>query len=230
MCDFAKLENRIGYEFKDKELLKTAMTHSSYASEHNMPYELNNERLEFIGDGYLDAVVGNKLYDIMSTAHEGTLSRDRADVVNETSLADVAREIGLGDFLLLGKGELANGGRDKNSILADAFEAMLGAAIQDGGYDVCEGIVLRLFAKKIDLAVDGKLNSDYKSRLQELLQEKYKSVKIQYNLVSESGPDHDKLFCVNVEVDGKVLGKGEGKSKAKAEQAAACDVLSKGDL
>lgn len=230
MNNISELENRIGYSFRDRDLANRALTHSSYASEHGLSYELNNERLEFIGDGYLDAIIGSKLYEIMSTSHEGTLSRNRADVVREESLADIARNINLGDYLLLGKGEEAHGGRNKNSILADAFEALIGAVITDGGFGKGEEMVLRLFENKIDLAVKGKLNKDYKTRLQEKLQEKYRNVKITYALVSESGPDHDKTFNIQVVFDGKVLGQGSGKSKAKAEQAAACDVLSKGEI
>lgn len=230
MHNFSELENRIGYSFKNKELIKVALTHSSYASEHGLSYELNNERLEFIGDGYLDAIIGNRLYEIMSSSHEGMLSRNRADVVREESLADIARYIKLGDYLYLGKGEESHGGRNKNSILADAFEALIGAVISDGGFIKGEELVLRLFENKIDLAVKGKLNKDYKSKLQEKLQEKYRSVKIEYSLVGESGPDHDKTFNVQVAVDGKILGTGSGKSKAKAEQAAACEVLSKGEV
>lgn len=224
------LENRINYSFKDKDLLKTALTHSSYASEHGISYEMNNERLEFIGDGYLDAIVGSWLFDIMKTSHEGTLSRDRADVVREESLADVARTICLGDYIMLGHGEETNGGREKDSILSDAFEALLGAIYVDGGFEPLKTVVYELFKNKVQQAVDGKLNKDFKSRLQEYLQEKYKAVRIKYILTSESGPDHDKTFNVNVELDGKVLGSGSGKSKAKAEQAAACDVLSKGEI
>lgn len=224
------LENRINYSFKDKDLLKIALTHSSYASEHGISYEMNNERLEFIGDGYLDAIVGSWLFDIMKTSHEGTLSRDRADVVREESLADVARTICLGDYIMLGHGEETNGGREKDSILSDAFEALLGAIYVDGGFEPLKTVVYELFKNKVQQAVDGKLNKDFKSRLQEYLQEKYKAVSIKYVLTSESGPDHDKTFNVNIELDGKVLGSGSGKSKAKAEQAAACDVLSKGEI
>lgn len=230
MINVTALEKNIGYTFKDRDLFKEALTHSSYASEHGIPYEQNNERLEFIGDGYLDAIVGKKFYDLMSEAHEGVLSRNRADVVMEKSLADVARKINLGDALLLGNGEESNGGRNKDSILSDAFEALLGAVILDGGFNECERIVLNLFKDKIEMAVEGKLNMDYKSRLQEKIQEKYKSVKIKYIPVSESGPDHDKTFTVRVEFNGRVLGEGSGKSKSKAEQAAARDVLSKGEI
>ena len=224
------LEKRINYFFRDKKLLETALTHSSYASEHGISYEMNNERLEFIGDGYLDAIIGNWLFDIMKESHEGTLSRDRADVVREESLADVARGIGLGEFILLGRGEESNGGRDKDSILSDAFEAVLGAIIVDSGFNSLKSVIYQLFENKVEQAVEGKLNKDYKSRLQEQLQEKYKTVRIKYVLTSESGPDHNKTFNVNVELDGKVLGSGSGKSKSKAEQAAACDVLSKGEI
>jgi len=230
MSDLKDLEKLIGYEFKNPDLLVTALTHSSYASEHSLRYERNNERLEFIGDAYLDAVVGNRLFDILNEAHEGMLSRNRADVVCESSLADVARKMGLGEFIFLGKGENANGGRDKDSILADAFEALLGAVIIDGGFDEGKRIVLELFEDKIQLAVEGKLNSDYKTRLQEMIQEKNHNTKIYYVLYGSSGPDHDKTFTVNVVVNDRVLGTGEGKSKAKAEQAAAQDAISKGEL
>ena len=229
MQSLDELEKVIGYRFRNRDLLITALTHSSYASEHGLSYEMNNERLEFIGDAYLDAVVGNRIFDIMKDAHEGVLSRYRADVVREDSLADTARKVRLGEYLRLGKGEEANGGRDKDSILADAFEAVLGATIIDGGFGEGSRMALDLFAEKIELAVAGKLDRDYKSRLQEALQEKYRSVKISYVPVSESGPDHDKTFSVRVEVDGRVLAEGTGKSKAKAEQAAACEVLTKGE-
>ena len=230
MSNIELLENRIDYKFKDRDLLKQALTHSSYASENGIKYENNNERLEFIGDGFIDAIVGNKLFELKSSAHEGELSRDRADVVCESSLADIAREINLGDYILLGKGESGNGGKDKDSILSDAFEALIGAVISDSGYEAGEKVVLALLNKKIKLALSGKLNKDFKSQLQEKLQEKYKSIKINYILKSESGPDHDKTFTVDISIFDKVIGTGSGKSKAKAEQAAAEDVLTKGEL
>ena len=213
IVDFQKIYDLIGYRFKNEELLKTALTHSSYASEHKLAYENNNERLEFIGDAFVDAVVGAKLFEIMGSAHEGVLSRCRADVVCENSLADTASEMGLGRFLYLGKGEETTGGRNKASILADAFEALVGAIIIDGGYEIGRDIILRLLKDRIVLGAQGKLNKDYKTRLQEKLQESDHSVKIEYRKVAESGPDHNKIFTIEVEINGKTAGRGSGQSK-----------------
>ena len=165
--DFEKLYRITGYRFRNEKLLKTALTHSSYASEHKLGYERNNERLEFIGDAYVDAVVGAKLFEIMGSAHEGSLSRCRADVVCEDSLAETASKMGLGEFLFLGKGEESSGGRSKASILADAFEALVGAIILDGGYEAGRDVILRLLDERLKLGAEGKLNKDYKTRLQE---------------------------------------------------------------
>lgn len=224
------LSDIIEYEFNNLDLLKRALTHSSYASEKGMSYDFNNERLEFIGDAYIDAVVGAKLFTIMSTAQEGILSRTRASVVCEESLADVARSINLGKYLYLGKGEDLSGGRNKDSILADALEALFGAIILDGGFEEGNRVILNLLESKIRLAVKGKHNKDFKTKLQEKTQEKYQAVKINYVLKSATGPDHDKMFTVDVVLGDKILGTGEGKSKAKAEQAAAKDALLKGEI
>lgn len=226
--DLEKLYGLIGYRFGNEKLLKTALTHSSYASEHKLGYERNNERLEFIGDAFVDAVVGAKLFEIMNSAHEGVLSRCRADVVCEDSLAGAASDMGLGEFLFLGKGEESSGGRSKASILADAFEALMGAIIVDGGYEAGRAAILRLLEDRIKLGAQGKLNKDYKTRLQEKLQEADHNVRIDYRKVAESGPDHNKTFTIEVEVNGRTAGRGTGQSKAKAEQAAAEDALSKG--
>lgn len=228
MKDKNKLLETIGYSFKNTELLTIALTHSSYASEHRLGYEFNNERLEFIGDAYVDAVVGARLFEIMDKAREGVLSRNRADVVCEESLAEAARNMGLGDYLSLGKGEDASGGRDKDSILADAFEALMGAIIMDGGYEAGRKVILEMLDAKIDLAVKGKLDKDFKTRLQEKLQEIDHKARIRYLIVDEEGPDHNKIFTVELAVNDKVIGRGRGRSKAKAEQAAAEDALSKG--
>ena len=230
MKDVKELLTRIGYEFNDEALLTNALTHSSYSSEHRMEYASNNERLEFIGDAFVDAAVGAELFRIMKDAPEGVLSKNRADVVREESLADTARGISLGDYIYMGKGEESTGGRDKDSILADAFEALIGAIIVDGGYDAGKDITLSLLSDKIELAVAGKLRHDYKTMLQEKLQEKNHEQKIKYNTVSESGPDHNKTFTVEVVIGSRRLGQGTGKSKAKAEQEAARDALSKGKI
>lgn len=226
--DIKDLQSRIGYEFTDESLLVNALTHSSYSSEHRMEYASNNERLEFIGDAYVDAAVGAELFRIMKDAPEGVLSKNRADVVREESLADAAREIGLGDYIYLGKGEESTGGRGKASILADSFEAVIGAVIIDGGYDAGKRVILSLLRGKIELAVAGKLHNDYKTMLQEKLQEKNRDMRIKYSTVSESGPDHDKTFTVEVTIGSRILGQGTGKSKSKAEQEAARNALSKG--
>ena len=222
MKDYSVLERNLGYSFQDKKLLAHALTHSSYASEHDLAYSENNERLEFIGDAYLDAIIGNKLYEVMPNQPEGVLSKTRANIVCERSLATIARNIGLGDFLFLGNGEEMYGGREKDSILADAVEAIIGAIIRESGYDCADRVVLKLFEENILLALQGKLYHDYKTALQEKLQERYKNVRIQYESVSESGPDHRKVFTVQVKVD------DSGHSKKAAEQEAARKVLMKG--
>ena len=227
---YEKLYKVIGYRFRNEKLLKTALTHSSYASEHKYGYERNNERLEFIGDAYVDAVVGAELFDIMETAHEGALSRCRADVVCEDSLAEAAAAMGLGGFLFLGRGEESSGGREKASILADAFEALVGAIILDGGYEAGKEVILRLLGDKIKLGAQGKLNRDFKTRLQEKLQEKDHNVKIEYRKVAESGPDHNKTFTIEVLINDDPAGRGTGQSKARAEQAAAEDALKSGEI
>ena len=227
-ADFEKLYKVTGYRFRNEKLLKTALTHSSYASEQKLGYERNNERLEFIGDAYVDAVVGAELFDIMGTAHEGMLSRCRADVVCEDSLAKAAADMGLGEFLYLGRGEESSGGRAKASILADAFEALVGAIILDGGFEEGKKVILRLLGESIKLGAEGKLNKDFKTRLQEKLQENDHNVRIEYRMVAESGPDHNKTFTIEVLINGKTAGTGTGQSKAKAEQAAAGDALAKG--
>ena len=218
-------EHKIKYTNKD--LIEQAFIHSSYVNEHKVSSG-NNERLEFIGDAYVDAVVGAKLFEMMGSAHEGALSRCRADVVCEDSLAGAAEEMRLGGFLFLGKGEESSGGRKKASILADAFEALMGAIILDGGYEAGSDAILRLLGQRIKLGAQGKLNKDFKTRLQEKLQEEHHNVRIEYRKVAESGPDHNKTFTIEVEVNGKAAGRGTGPSKAKAEQAAAEDALSKG--
>ena len=219
------LEERIGYTFQNQKLLETSLTHSSYVAEHDKPYWYNNERLEFLGDAYLDAIIGRKLFAMMPEDKEGVLSKTRADVVCERSLAEIARSMELGDHLRLGHGEEMGGGRKKDSILADATEALIGALLLDAGYEATEKIVLRLFRERIRKAVKGELYRDYKTVLQERIQAKYHSVTILYEIIEESGPDHDKQFVAQVSVHGEKLGTGSGRSKKEAEQNAAKAVL-----
>lgn len=211
------LEKNIGYTFKDKSLLKAAMTHSSYANENkgNIPY---NERLEFLGDAVLQLITSEKLFRESSHMAEGKMSKQRAALVCEDALAGYSAEIQLGQFLLLGKGEEASGGRNRPSILADAFEALIGAMFLDGGMDVAKKFVLR-FVDAAHLSLQ-----DYKTLLQEIIQ-KNPGERLSYVVSGEHGPDHDKSFEVQVHLNSNVIGKGTGKSKKQAEQAAAKEAL-----
>lgn len=212
------LETAIGYQFKNITLLQNALTHSSYANEHWHDSLKSNERLEFLGDSVLGMVVAQYLYRTFPDRLEGDLTRMRADMVCEGSLARIAQRIDLGKHLLLGNGEEQSGGRNRPSILADAVEAVLAACFLDGGMEAAEQFIKTFVLCNVP---SGKPhNLDYKTAFQELVQQK-KDQHITYNLVGESGPDHDKEFAVEVSVNGKVVGKGIGSSKKRAEQEAA---------
>ncbi|MGC2872813.1 ribonuclease III [Ihubacter sp. mB4P-1] len=216
--DFEKV---IQYTFQDKELLNKALTHSSFCREHAVETKNNNERLEFLGDAFLDAIIGVALYNRLSQMDEGKLTKTRALIVCEKSLAQVAVRLHIGDYLNMGKGEELSGGRHRDSIMADAVEAVIGAIYMDGGYDEAVRFVLREFAGTIEDAVEGKLFTDYKTQVQEALQKRGKKTVISYHLDKEIGPDHDKTFYVHLVCNGKTLGSGCGKSKKEAEQNAA---------
>lgn len=221
-----KLQSTIQYQFNDVKMLKQALTHSSYANESkkkNIPY---NERLEFLGDSVLGLVVSDYIFKKYMDLPEGELTKVRANVVCEPTLSSKAKEINLGKYLLLGKGEEITGGRERVSILADAYEALIGALYIDGGLDTAKEFILNSFYSTIEQAVKGKLFRDYKTHLQELLQSKYTD-KISYQVVKEEGPDHDKTFTVEVSLCNQVLGRGKGKSKKEAEQNAAEEALEK---
>jgi len=230
MPNTEKFENKLGYKFMDVELLNIALTHSSFSSESGLSYTDNYERLEYIGDAYLDAVIALKLFDEMPHVREGILSKTRANIVCEMSLANVAKSVDLGEYLNLGNGEEISGGRSKDSILADAIEAVIGAIMLDGGYEKAKEVILRLFDKNIKLAIENKLFSDYKTELQEIVQSMGHKPKIEYVIISEEGPDHMKEFKVSVNIDGVPKGIGIGNSKKSAEQNAAKDLLSKGEI
>ena len=212
------LEAAIGYKFHNITLLQQALTHSSYANERWHDGHKCNERLEFLGDAVLGMVVAEHLYKTFPDRLEGELTRMRADMVCETSLAAAADRVHLGDHLLLGNGEEQGGGRKRASILADAFESMLAASYLDGGMDAARGIIERFILTNVPVVK--MANQDYKTAFQEQVQKKRDQV-ITYELIGQSGPDHDKKFQVQLSVNGKIVGRGEGSSKKRAEQDAA---------
>lgn len=226
MNSFDALEKRIGYTFRDVEYLRLALTHSSYANETGVPshHLLCNERLEFLGDSVLSLITSDFLYGRFPRLPEGDLTRIRAALVCEEALASYARQIGLGEFLLLGKGERNSGGADKNAVIADAFEATLAAIYLDAG--AMDGMreVARFLLPFIGKAVEempniGGYHADSKSRLQEFVQKD--QGKLEYRLAHESGPDHNKTFVIEVHINSNPIAVGEGRSKKQAEQAAA---------
>lgn len=220
----SEFEVLLGYRFTDLRLLQIALIHSSFAFEQAEACR-NNERLEFLGDAVLDLVVGYILLKSFPEMNEGELTRFRAALVNETHLAKMARQIELGRFLYLGKGEEASSGRNKSSILSCGYEAVAGAIFEDGGYDSVTECVERFFLPSLMEKKEELLIADAKSRLQELLQEKYNEAP-HYRLDAEDGPSHQKLFTVAVVFREEVLGRGTAGSKKEAEQKAAAVALS----
>lgn len=219
------LQQELNYRFKDSKLLDGALTHSSYANEHKNGNIVYNERLEFLGDSVLNLAVSDYIYKKYSYFSEGNLTKIRATVVCESALALIAKRIKLGDYLLLGKGEEATGGRNRTSILADALEALIGAIYLDSEFKTAQKFVIDILEKEIiEASNKGELFIDYKTKLQEILQRTTKA-KIEYRIEKEEGPDHDKKFHILALIDGKKLGKGCGGSKKEAEQMAAKEVL-----
>lgn len=217
-----KLEEKIGYCFKNKELISQALTHSSYANEKKLPAG-SNERLEFLGDSVLSIVVSEYLYKHLSEIAEGELTKLRASLVCEKSLYVFAQQINLGDFLMLGKGEENTGGRERPSILADAFEAVIAAIYLDSGLEAAARHILRFMPDDLPTRRKPVFN-DFKTILQEIVQ-KNPEEKVEYSLVGEEGPDHNKRFVVEVCLNSNVIGRGKGRSKKEAEQLAAKEAL-----
>jgi ribonuclease-3 len=223
------LEKSIDYVFKDKKKALESITHSSYAYERRGRELNSNERLEFLGDSVLNFVITKYLYKEVSDMPEGEMSKLRASVVSEASLSYCARKLKIGDALLLGKGEKTMGGRERASILADAVEAIIGSIFLDGGIGAAEVFIQKNLHENYIKAVQGKLFCDYKTRLQEEIQKKGQ-YNIRYTVISEKGPDHNKLFTTSVSVNGEVMGTGKGKTKKEAEQNAASNALNKLEL
>lgn len=215
-----KVQRILSYEFSDINNILLALTHSSYAYQDKSNLMKSNERLEFLGDSILNFIVSDFIYSKFPELSEGNMSKMRSNVVCEAFLAERAMSLGLGECLLLGKGEELTGGRNRPSILCDVFEAVIGALYLDGGLDVCRKLILENISDKITSTITNGQIYDYKTKLQEFIQKEV-GHRIEYNLMAESGPDHDKLFVVRVNVDGQEAGIGRGKSKKEAEQEAA---------
>ncbi len=220
--NISKFEDIISYTFENKSYILEALTHSSYSNENkNCKF---NERLEFLGDSVLSIVISDYLFKKENNLPEGELTKLRANIVCEESLSEVASQINLGDYLLLGRGEEATGGRERISILADALEAVIAAIYLDGGLEEARKFILKYMEEIIENSIEGKIFRDYKTYLQEVLQSKGEQ-HIWYKLVEEKGPDHNKRFVMEVGINDEVLGVGEGKSKKDAEQVAAKSAL-----
>ncbi len=225
MVDYRQLQEQLGYTFREVELLRLALTHPSVAREGGLVTQ-TNQRLEFLGDAVLQLVLTRELYDRFPTDDEGPLSKARAKLVNGNTLAECARALGMGQYLLLSRGEEMSGGRDRVSTLADAFEAVLGAIYLDGSLAEATAFVLRQFASAFS-ELDGIPSVENpKGELQELLQAKSAEAP-SYQLVSATGPDHDRLFVCAVHHCGEELGRGTGKSKKAAESEAAANALAR---
>lgn len=215
------LEERIGYQFHDVNLLRQALTHSSFTNEQKINKKKNYERLEFLGDAVLELVSSEFLFKAHESIPEGELTKLRASMVCEPSLAFCARDIELGQFILLGKGEESTGGRGRDSITSDVMEAVIGAIYLDGGMEPAKAFINRFILSDLE---DKQLFYDSKSNLQEVVQGKLKK-EIRYELLEESGPEHNKTFRVSVYMDKECLGEGEGRTKKAAEQQAAYKAL-----
>lgn len=220
-----ELQEKIKYTFKNKNVLKIALTHSSYANEHKNQGILCNERLEFMGDSVLGFVCAELLFKKFPSRHEGELSKLRSSLVCESALSDYAKELGLGEYLFLGHGENLAGGRERPSTLSDAFEALLAAIYLDGGIENAKAFILPYLTKALEKKEDTKIFCrDYKTALQEIAQQNPGEL-IKYVVVDEKGPDHDKSFTVNVYLNSNLLASGTGKNKKEAEQQAAQKAL-----
>jgi ribonuclease-3 len=216
----AEFEEKLQYSFSDKQYLLLAFTHSTYSYEHRKMGIVSNQRLEFLGDAILDFIIGEEIYNRKPQWDEGRLSKTRALVVCEKTLAEVANSLQVGQFLLLGKGEDSTGGREKPSTLADTMESLFAAIYLDGGFEQAKRVVLQLLSHYVDLAVRGELIFDYKSRLLEKAQTKHSSHQVLFEVVNEEGPIHDHIFEVAVVIDGVEIVRSKGRSKKQAEQDA----------
>lgn len=215
--DLGLIEKKIRVKFQNRKLLEEAFTHKSYSIEHNSP--ACNERQEFLGDSIISAVVAHWLFKKFPNVDEGKLSKMKSQIVSRNNLSSWANDLDLGSYLFLSQGEEATGGRKRESLLGNVYEALVGAIFLDQGFTTAQRFILRHLAKKKRI-----VENDFKSKLQEIVQKKYKSPPV-YNVIAESGPEHEKKFTLEVHIRQRVLGTGEGRSKKEAEQMAAKEAL-----
>lgn len=224
MAELANLQKALGITFNDLSLLEQALVHRSYLNENPDFNQPSNERLEFLGDSLLGLVIAEKLYEDFPELSEGGLTKLRATLIRKETLAHLANSLKLGSYLYLGRGEEASGGRTKQSIMAGAFEALVGALLLDQGFTIARDFVLRLFDSELARVMEATLKADYKSQLQEMVQARHGVTPV-YRTIREVGPDHAKQFTVEVIVGDMVIGRGHGKSKRMAQMEAARDAL-----
>lgn len=222
--DVGSLMEKLNYKFNDIKLLYEALTHRSYLNEHDFPGLKDNERLEFLGDAILDTIISDYLYRLKPDVKEGILSKMKGQIISEVIFSSVSREIGLGEYIYLSKGEESTGGRNRDSILGDVFESVIGAIYLDSDFLTTKDIAIKLLEKKINNIDNIEQVLDYKTELQELTQALFK-VTPEYNTISEIGPDHNKLFEVEVCINGKRYAVAKAKSKKNAEKQAAKNTL-----
>ncbi len=223
---YKDLEERLGYTFKDKKLLKHALIHRSYGNEHWEYKKINNERLELLGDAVLDLVVTEYLYKNFTKSSEGDLAKLKSMVVSEPVLAKISKELGIGRYLLLSKGEELTGGRERNSILGDVFEAVLGSIYLDSDFISAKEYAIKLLEHEINHIEENEELIDFKTILQEYSQKNYK-ITPEYRVAKETGPDHKKNFQIEVSINKDIVGSGDGRNKKSAEQSAARDACKK---
>ena len=224
MNNYEAIEEKLGIVFQDKSLLDIALTHRSYLNEHKEVSLQNNERIEFLGDAVLELIISSYLFKEYPNKPEGDLTNIRAALVRTESLAEESRNLGIGEYLRMSKGEKESGGRDKDYLLANTFEAVLGAIYQDQGFDVCKTYIERTLLMKADRIVENNLFIDPKTQAQEIIQAKFKVTPI-YEVLKQDGPDHDKTFTVALKINNKQIASGTGSSKQKAEEAAAKETV-----
>jgi ribonuclease-3 len=224
LLDHGALQAILGISFKNESLLQQALVHRSYLNENPALHLVSNERLEFLGDAVLGFVVADELYSRSSEFSEGDLTKLRSVLVRGETLSRIASSLQLGDYLYLGRGEEDSGGRSRSRNLSSGLEAVIGAVFLDQGFDVARGFILRLLGSEFDSVVEDKITDDYKSRLQQIIQSERKITPV-YRTIEEVGPDHDKIFTVEVLAGDTILGRGSGKSKRAAEMDAARQAL-----